>query len=248
MNKTSFTSELLQNLGFISAIAVAISQYAFNDTFKFLFYGIENLYIASSLAALIFSIGIILGIYAYRFSLLNKIYFDSSKRDKYFEYLKWVNTPLEQRSSRNRTPVKEPWSITVLFLSFIFIIISFISFALFVVVSIPIFKVLLYILFICLTVGSISIFSIQLYRDSEFRRLQQINNDIVMNKIRERFVENIKIIVDSGGQFSQGPDRTIVFEYNGVRYRVFTKSYDPNSYFLLEEFPEVTSVDQNNPA
>src|SRR3989338_4357339 len=137
VNRDSFFADLLQNLGFIAAIAVAISQYTLNDNFKYLFINNKELFSASSLVALALSIAIILGIFSHRFFLLNKIYLNPKKREKYFEYLRNItsrnlqdpnNPQAQRRRVEHQEPVVEPWYFTMMNLAFVLLLISALCF------------------------------------------------------------------------------------------------------------------------
>lgn len=249
VNRDSFFADLLQNLGFIAAIAVAISQYTLDERFKNLFIDDSRLFSAASLVALVLSIALILGIFSHRFYLLNKIYFSSKKKEEYYEYLRNIapqnpqdsNTIQLQKKGKEKKPVPEPWYFTMIHLAFVLLVVSALCFFLLTskIPELGFFTQLIYIVFICSLVSSISLFSIQLYRENEYKRYQQNCDEIIFNKIRERFTEKIKVFYDSTDPnllFSPGPDRHIIFEYQNQTYQVFTRSTNPNSYFLLSPY------------
>lgn len=192
MNKDNFFTNLLQNLGFIAAISIAFFQYSLNDSFKFLFKGDDQLFKSATLVALIISIAIIIGLFAYRYYFLNKIYFNNDKKNKYFNDLnsqQQINLSNPEESTKSRKQFKqpiEPWNFTLLQFAFFLIIISLISFVPLLMFNyISVLAVLFYVFFICSAVASISIFSIQLYRDSEYKTNIENINTIILGKIRE---------------------------------------------------------------
>ena len=247
-DRNTFFSSLLQGLGFISAISTAIFQFTLRDSFKFIF-GSGNVYFASSsAAALMLSITIFIGLFAIRMSFPNKIYFSKSKRDEYFAYLnKIMNLKSITDGSANKEIkklkiVSEPRNFNIIGLSFIFILASLLSFISMMIIKNFIIISLSYILFITFAVTAMSVFSIQLYKDREYKERQKEIDEIILNKIRERFVDKIKITFDSTDYSNwQSPNRIVNFEYKDKTFQVFTKSTDPNSYFNLTEFkpPEI---------
>src|SRR3989344_4012079 len=233
MNRDNYLTNLLQNLGFIAAISVSFFQFALNDSFKVIFETNDSLFRSASLVALILSLALIWGLFAFRYYLLNEIYFNQSKKVKYLNELNDenvknrigtnVNSGL---SGRRAKIIRKPWHFTILQLAFFLIFLSLFSFILLLIFNyISVFAVFFYVLFICSAVAAISIFSIQLYNDNEYRNKQQNTDTIILGKIRERFVESVKII----------------FEYNGQKYRIFTRSDNPNNYFNLHKY------DSSNP-
>ena len=242
MNKSnSFFSNLLENFGFLSAFATAFSQYFVGSNFKQIFGENQNLYPSASTVALILSIAIILGVYCNRFRISLKTYLDQSKANKYFAYLNKI-----REDSLNKDGVKkgdqmkeekEPFGYTITQLSFLFIFLALIFFALTIYLGHSYVGLVSYVLFICSTVSSISIFSIQLYKDNEFTNKKRESDEIIFEKIKDYFSDKIKIEYDSTDYGTiNGPDRQIIFEYLGKRYRVFTKSSNPENYFLISEF------------
>ncbi len=240
--QNTFFSDLLQNLGFIAAAVVALSQYALNESFKFLFENNTELMKMSSLVALILSGAIFFGFFAIRFNLLTKVYPNKKKKGEYFASLREESkveqpkSPLGDKEKKIKTgkKISEPFNFTLIQLAFLFILLSLISFMASIFSVNPYLVSLFYILFICFIVASISIFSIQLYRDKETKRKREETNELIMNKIRQYFIGDIQILYDSTNLFTlTGPNRHIIFEYKGTKYDVFTKSYDPESYFLL---------------
>lgn len=244
MNKDNYFTNLLQNLGFLAAISVAFFQFTLNDSFKFIFNANGELFESATLVVLILSITIILGLFANRYFILNKIYFNQNKKNKYLHDLneqnRLVNNPNVKVSKKLQKIVQEPWNFTLLQLAFFLIFLSLISFILLLTFnSILILTILCYVLFICSAVAAISIFSIHLYNDNEYKNKQQGIDSIILGKIRERFVENVKIIFDSTDTSIWNPNipnRTIIFEYNSEKYRIFTRSDNPNNYFNLHKF------------
>lgn len=247
MNKSnSFFSNLLENFGFLMAFATAFSQYFVGSNFKQIFGENQYLYSSVSTVALILSVAIILGVYCNRFKISLKTYLNKSKTTKYFEYLsKKREESLENKEKKNEDQikeVKEPFGYTIIQLSFLFIFLSLVFFALTIYFGHIYIGLVSYILFICSTVSSISIFSIQLYKDNEFTNKKRESDEIVFEKIKDYFADKIKIEYDSTDYSTiNGPDRQIIFEYSGKRYRVFTKSNNPENYFLISEFEKPKS-------
>jgi len=231
-DQSSFFSDLLQNLGFLATAIIAFTQYSLSSSFQFLFRDDPSLLKVSSLAALISSIGIFLGFFALRFNLTNKIYFSKKDKDKYLESLSKQNDQQEGKKAF----ISEPKNFSILYLAFFFIILSIACFSIALTVKNLNLISLNYILFIDFAIASLSIFSIQLYRDREISKKNDEINEIILNKIRVYFIGDIKIIYDSTDPFQfVGPNRHIIFEYKEKKYDVFTKSYNPDSYFLLSE-------------
>lgn len=241
-DQNTFFSDLLQNLGFIAAGIVAISQFTLSKSFLFLFNGNENLLKVSSIVALVLSMSIFLGFFTIRFNLLNKIYLNKKNKDEYIKSIPQTlpipenETGKGDRIINQNKQLPEPFNFNLVQLGFVFLILALIAFV-FTLCPQQLFLIsLFYVLFICFTVASISIFSIQLYRDKEGQKKRNEINNIILNKIRDSFVGEIKTLYDSTELFQfNGPNRHIIIEYQGKKYDIFTKSYDPENYFLLSE-------------
>lgn len=233
MNKdqNSFFSDLLQNLGFIATFTVAVTQYSLNSSFQFIFKENSELLKVSSLVALISSMAIFIGLFALRFGFNNKIYFKNKSKDKYLEELSKI-----QKDSNSNQYISEPKSFNLLQLAFLFIFLGIACFVIAMVSMNNVLTALMYILFIDFSIASLSIFSIQLYREREIVKKRDDSYQLILNKIREYFIGDIQITYDSTEPYQfVGPNRHIIFEYKSKKYDVFTKSYDPESYFLLAE-------------
>lgn len=237
MNKdqNSFFSDLLQNLGFIATAIVAVTQYSLSSSFQFLFKENVELLKISSLVALITSMAIFIGLFALRFSFNNKIYLKSKSKDKYLEEL----SKMEKGSNQY---VSEPKYFNLLQLAFVFIFLCLTGFTIALISTNDVLTAIMYILFIDFSIASLSIFSIQLYREREIVKKRDDSYQLILNKIREYFIGDIQITYDSTDPYQFiGPNRHIIFEYKNKKYDVFTKSYDPESYFNLIEHQEVST-------
>ena len=248
MNKNSFFSDLLQNIGFISAIAVAISQYALSDNFRIFFGESESLFKAASLVALIVSIGLILGIFVMRFSLLNKMYLPFSGKSNYTKKMNEISQKKAQvlqekgaeEAQKYQNSVEwpvEPHSIKAIHLGFVFLIFAVALFVL-MVLQLAIWLTLFsFISFISLTVASISIFSIQMYRDGEYRKTREETDQVIYNKINEFFSDKVIVMSDFQDQNNFiNPIRTIIVEHptRGL-FRVDCNAYDPGKSFSIQK-------------
>jgi hypothetical protein len=252
MNKNSFLSDLLQNVGFIAAIAVAISQYSLNDSFAIFFIDNEAIFKASSLVALIISIGLILGIFVLRSRLLNQIILFPWDSIVYNKKLNQINVDInkvilekgieegEKYKASVRWPVY-PKSITAVGLGFVFLILS----ALFFVLLINLHSIIwigsiLFILFITLSVTSISLFSIRIYNDSEYKAQRIATTEEIFNRINEFFADKVIVISDFQdiNNFTN-PIRTILVKHpkKGI-YRIDCNSYDPSKLFSIQKIKQ----------
>lgn len=166
------------------------------------------------------------------------------KRDEYFDSNKekfkteQSNIPFETEKTKTKSwkIVSEPFCFTLVQSAFLFIVLSLIAFGASIFSTNQYWTSLFYILFIDFIVASLSIFSIQLYRDKEYKRKRKETEEIIMNKIRQYFIGDIQILYDSTNPLIiAGSDRHIILEYKGKKYNVFTKLYNPDNYFLLNE-------------
>jgi len=236
MNKdqSSFFSDLLQNLGFLATAIVAITQYSLSSSFQFLFGENVQLLKISSLVALISSIAVFLGIFAFRFNLLNKIYISKKAKDRYQVLLS--KQAKDQSIGKIQQFIPEPFGFTLLQMAFVFIALGIVSFSIALSIRQDVVTSISYIVFVNFIIAALSIFSIQLYREREIVKKRNDSNELILNKIREYFIGDIQIIYDSTEPFQfNGPNRQIIFVYKDKKYDVFTKSYDPENYFLLAE-------------
>lgn len=252
MNKNSFFSDLLQNIGFISAIAVAISQYALNDTFGIFFLKNSALYRASSFVALVISIGVILGIFVFRYTLLNKIYLPLPGKKRYFDKLDEINKEKnkilkekgEEAAVAYQNSViypREPFGLQAIHIGFLSLFLALIAFILLVIQNVIWVTVLCFVAFIVLVVASISIFSIQLFRDNEYKKKKDEVNELLNIKITEFFSDKVTVISDYQDTTNfMNPIRTLIIEHpsRGL-YRVDCNANDPSRLFNIQKI-EVT--------
>ena len=144
MNKNSFLADLLQNIGFIAAVAVAISQYSLNESFAVFFSGNELIYKASSLVALILSIALILGVFVLRDKLTSPIILFFWENAEYNKKRNLINDQINKLALEKGIEVAKqyketvqwpgyPTTITVVHLGFILLFISLVSFVLLII-------------------------------------------------------------------------------------------------------------------
>ncbi len=235
-DQTSFFSDLLQNLGFIATGFIAFTQYSLSGSFQFLFRGDMQLLKVSSLAALITSAAIFLGVFTIRFSLTNKIFFSKKSHEEFQKKISKEN----KKDQNKRLYVPEPNSFNLIQLAFAFVALGVICFLIALSTDQSTVTSISYVLFIDFAIAAMSVFSIKLYTDRDNIKRADETNEIILNKIRTYFIGDIKITYDSTDYFQfVGPNRQIIFEYNGKKYDVFTKSYDPNNYFLIQEHADI---------
>ncbi len=252
MNKNSFLADLLQNIGFIAAVAVAISQYSLNESFSIFFIKNEAIYKASSLVALIISIGLILGIFVLRNQLLNPIIIFPWENSAYNKKRNQINADINQIISEKGIDEGEkykasiqwpvyPKNITAIGLGFVFLFSSALSFILLINFH-PIIWIgsILFILFITLSVTSISLFSIRLYNDNEYKTQRVATTEEIFNRINEFFADKVIVISDFQdiNNFAN-PIRTIFVKHpkKGI-YRIDCNSYDPSRLFSIQEIKQ----------
>lgn len=241
MNKDNFISQLLQIFGFISAIAVAFSQYIFRDNFKFLFGESTDFYSLSSLVALILSLVLIVVLYAERYFLSVKIYLDKEEKRKYFEYLRSLNNNVPdniQPGSQNTAlePVNEPFNFNIKKISIFLIFVSLLAFTSFILFDSIIVKSLSHVIFICTVVTTITTFAIQLYLDNEYKQKQKDMDERILEKVKEYFSGEIKIkLVFKDERNLNIPNKQYIIEREGRTYKVIANYHDPDKYFSIEE-------------
>ena len=78
----NFFSQLLEKIGYLSAFAVAFSQYFLQDSFRVFFGADEKLYAVSSIFALLLSVLIIIAVFSSRYAINMKNYFPKKEKDK----------------------------------------------------------------------------------------------------------------------------------------------------------------------
>jgi len=248
MNKNSFLADLLQNIGFIAAVAVAISQYSLNESFAVFFSGNEAIYKASSLVALILSIGLILGVFVLRGRLLNPFILFPWESAKYNKKRDLINDEVNKLAREKGLEVAEqykatvqwptyPKSMTAVDFGFVLLLFSLISFVLLINFSQLIWiGSILFILFITLSVTSISLFSIRLYNDSEYKSQRIATTEEIFNRINEFFADKVTVVSDFQdlNNFAN-PIRTIFVKHpkKGL-YRIDCNSYDPSRLFSIQ--------------
>ena len=249
MNKNSFLADLLQNIGFIAAVAVAISQYSLNESFAVFFTANEAVYRASSVVALILSIGLILGVFVSRNRLLNPIMIfpweNANYNKKRDEINQRINKLLAEKGSEEAEKFKAniqwptyPKSITAIGFGFVLLTLSLISFILLINFSQIVWMgSILFIFFISLSVTSITLFSIRIYNDSEYKSQRIATTEEIFNRINEFFADKVVVISDFQdlNNFSN-PIRTIFVQHpkRGV-YRIDCNSYDPSKLFSIQK-------------
>ncbi|MCB9801654.1 MAG: hypothetical protein H6774_01050 [Pseudomonadales bacterium] len=249
MNKNSFLADLLQNIGFIAAVAVAISQYSLNESFVVFFSGNEEIYKASSLVALIISIGLILGVFVLRSRLLNpfilfpwdSVGYNKKRNQINDEINKLILEKGIEEAEKYKATVQwpaYPKSMTAIDLGFLFLLFSLISFVLLINFSQVVWiGSILFIFFITLSVTSISLFSIRLYNDSEYKSQRVATTEEIFNRINEFFADKVTVVSDFQdlNNFAN-PIRTIFVKHpkKGL-YRIDSNSYDPSRLFSIQK-------------
>lgn len=230
MKSNDFLANLLQIIGFLAAIILAISQYFLSGQFKFLFPKSEYLYSVSTIVALVLCLAIIIGLYSNRYLIDNKNYYSRKNRDKY-----WLKLQ-EARSTNNNHLISEPAYWTLYYLGFIFIILSLISFGFLLFISDHYWRSLNYISFICLSVSSLTIFSLKIYLGYEFKTIEDKVRSNTLDKINEYFAGNIQIVTEGVNRSNMMyPTREILIIKDGDRYKIIADANDPNKYFNVEK-------------
>ena len=235
MNKNNFVSELIQIIGFMSAITVSLSQYFFRDNFKTLFEINSKLYGPTSLIALIISLSIIIGLFANRYNLSTKFYLSNKYKIIFLNAINENNSSPEILG-KSKKLINEPFSYSFKKLSILSIILAIVSYLVVIATNKTIFDCLFYILFICFSVISISIFSIQIYLEKEFAQREEQINEQIFIKIKDYFAKKITIKSDfkniSNWQF---PQRHIEIEYDKIKYKITCDANNPDRFFNIEE-------------
>lgn len=230
MKSNDFLSNLLQVVGFLAAIIIALSQYFFSGNFKQFFIGYENLYSISNTVSLILCLAIILGIYGVRYSLDMRRYFSKSKKENYFRQL--------QKPAGNNTKdnISEPKYWTMVSLGFLSIFVSIILFGFLSQFKQPTVTSILYILFICTSVLSLAIFSIKIYIAQDFKNTEERIRKQTLDKINEYFAGNLHIVSERVNRDDwTHPSRMYIVQKDGVKYWVQADANDPNKFFSVEE-------------
>ncbi|OGJ16445.1 MAG: hypothetical protein A2632_03205 [Candidatus Pacebacteria bacterium RIFCSPHIGHO2_01_FULL_46_16] len=252
MNKNSFLADLLQNIGFITAVAVAISQYSLNESFAVFFSGNEAIYKASSLVALILSIGLILGVFVLRNRLFNPIILFPWENTKYNKKRNLINDEVNklirekgiEEAEKYKAAVQLPTypkSITAIGIGFVLLLLSLASFVFLISFSQTIWiGSILFICFILFSVTSISLFSIRLYNDSEYKTQRIATTEEIFNRINEFFTDKVVVVSDSQdlNNFAN-PIRTIFVKHpKKDLYRIDCNSYDPSRLFSIQKIKQ----------
>lgn len=225
-NKSLF-SELLQNIGFIAAFVASLAQYSLGGSLITFFENDRNYFNLISFTSIILSTGLILGFFSYRFNIQNKIYIDNKRARRYFDSL--------NKKHKNKND-SEPWGFTLLQASFIFILLSLLSFYIFLLIKEINTRSVFYILTMLLAVSAISIFAIKIFLDNEYQSRQRYINKIIDDKIKSYFIGKIEVKSDIKEPLNfNGPDRQINIIYNDKEYQVLVNSSNPESYFAINE-------------
>lgn len=233
MKTNDFLANLLQTIGFVAAIIIALSQYVFGGEFKQFFLGNESLYSVSNLVSLVLSLAIIIALYSFRYSLENRNYFNQRKRDDYWRKLK------EIREQKQDLIISEPWYWTVSNLGFVLIIITIILFCLMLVSPQKYLTTLSYILFVCSSVSALTIFSLKIYLVQEFKNLNERIRQQIMDKINEYFVGDLSIITEFEDRSNfMYPVKTFIIMKDEKKYVVRSDANDPNRFFSIEPIKE----------
>lgn len=231
MKSNDFLSNLLQVVGFLAAIIIALSQYFFSGNFKQFFVGYENLYSISNTTSLILCLAIILGIYSTRYGLDIRRYFSKSKKEEYFRQLQ---KPVGNDETKDH--ISEPAHWTIVSLGFVSIFVSVILFGLLSQFRQPTITSILYVLFICTSILSLAIFSIKIYIAQDFRNTEEKVRRQTLDKINEYFAGNLHIVSERVNRDDWAhPSRMYIVQKDGLQYWVQADANDPNKFFSVEE-------------
>ena len=180
MKSNDFLSNLLQVIGFLAAIIIALTQYFFSSNFKYLFNLSENYYSISNIVALILSLVIILGIYTIRHSLDIPRYFCKSSKEKYFKNLQEIGNDKDKIKT-----IQQPRTWALSQSGFVFIFIAIILYGLLLMAKNAIAISLFYISFICSSVYALSIFCLKIYNLQDYKNTEEKIRKQTLDKINE---------------------------------------------------------------
>lgn len=228
MNK-DFISQILEKIGYVSAFAVAFSQYFLRDSFASFFKDQVNMYSVSSNVALILSVLVIISVFSNRYVISMKIYFSKKKKDQYF-------ASFRQTADQPTKYVAEPRSFTLKNIAFIFIFLAVASFYGFIFFDPILAKSIFYIFFIVIVVASISIYATSLYLENDWQRREKEKKELVMNKLKEHFAGDIQIPtlwIDNSNIVQ--PIKRMVVVRGGKKFNVAIDASDPDKYFVIDE-------------
>lgn len=231
MKTNDFMSNLLQVVGFIAAIILALSQYFFSGEFKFFFASNEKLYSISNVVSLILSLAIIIGLYSVRYIIDNRNYFSTTKRDLYWKKIQEIKT-----YSQKDQIISEPWYWTISRLGFLLILISLSLYGLLVSSTNIYLTSISYVLFICTSVASLTIFSLKIYLPQEFKNMEERIRKQTLDKVNEYFAGNLHILSELEDRSNMMyPVRILIIEKDGKKYIIRCDANNPDKFFNIEE-------------
>lgn len=239
MKNDNFTSKLIQGLGSVGSIVGLIGQYLLRDEFKNLLKipGDQN-FSAFSLGVLVIGTVIIIGLYANRNSLSNKIYLCwPSIKKKYFDDLR---DPEKQKGF-----IQEPFyldgrrgawtSVLIATVSFILVLFSLNSFN----------KSIFYLAFSLSVIFSVTIFLLSLFVFEEWRAKEKERRYTLDEKIKDFFAPKYKELSreeDSSNFLYPAVRQTI--EVHGEEYLVVSDLNNPDRFFNVQK--KIEAEDSKN--
>jgi len=254
MKNRTFIEDLLQSIGFIAAIMVALSQYFLSSNFSILFIQRPELFNISNIILIVLSFSIILGVYTYRYNIETK----NNKRDQYWEYQRkqkenrsqqsikdQVSTKLSKNTHDKENKISEPWGFTVYQLAVISVFVSIAIFFVLITSQNIYLATVSYVLMICLGIFSLSVFGIKIYSAREYENRQARIYVETLNKINMYFAGKVNVKLEFTDRSNWMQEiRTMLIEHNNKTYLVKTDANNPDSYFDISEYKEEQA--QNN--
>lgn len=239
----NFISQILEYFGYIAAIVVAFSQYILRDSFQVFFNESPEIYAVSSLFALFVSLVVIVAVFSNRYTIGTKYYFSNKKKTDYFNKLREEQEAQKSAQQNNQVynpkHVLEPRSITLKQFAVVLIILSAISFFCLIYLSDIYLKSLSYIVLVASIVGSISIYATSLYNENEWKQRERTKKDLIMSKIKDHFVGEIKINLSWKNNTNiVQPIQNMTIERQGKKYNVVVDINDPENFFSIQEIIE----------
>lgn len=227
----NFFSQLLEKIGYLSAFAVAFSQYFLQDSFRVFFGADEKLYAVSSIFALLLSVLIIIAVFSSRYAINMKNYFPKKEKDKYFTSLRNVN-----ERGKVREYVPEPKSFTLKHIALILIFLSAVIFFIFIYSDNVFVRSVAYVGLIVSVVGSITIYATNLYLENDWQQRERDRKEAILIKIKDYFAGDIQIPVSwrDSTNLAQ-PLQKMIIHRNGKRYNVIVDINDPDKFFSVVE-------------
>jgi len=227
-----FISEVLEKIGYLSAFAVAFSQYLLKDTFRVFFESNLDIYYASSMFSLLVSIVIIISIFSNRYSISMKMYFSKKAKDEYYKQFRTPRSP-EQTSEYY---ISEPIAITLKQIALLLLLLSFFAFSVFIYQNDIYIRSISYIILIVSIVSSVTIYATSLYLENDWKENEKNKKAVVIAKIKEYFAGDIKINLTWRDTTNiTNPLQKMVIERNGVKYNVIVNANDPELFFSVDQ-------------